>query len=113
MLATRLNAWGTARPNQNHDDPPITMSGDRTMLEPSVAAFPAYVPKNILGRFGTRIRNLRKSHNLTQQNMAAKFGIDRSYISDVECGKQGMSLAMLEVIALGFNIKLSELFEDL
>jgi len=113
MRATRLNARGIARPDQNHDNPPITTSGDRTMLEPSVAALPPYVPKNILGRFGARIRNLRKTHNLTQQDMAAKFHIDRSYISDVECGRLGMSLAMLEIIALGFCIKLSELFEDL
>jgi DNA-binding XRE family transcriptional regulator len=113
MHATRLNAWGTARPNQSHDDLPITTSGDCIMLEASVAACTAYVPKNIHSCFGTRLRSLRKSHHLTQQDMAVKFGIDRSYISDVERGKKGISLAMLEVVALGFNIKLSELFEDL
>jgi transcriptional regulator with XRE-family HTH domain len=45
--------------------------------------------------------------------MAITFGIDRSYISDVECGKKGISLATLEVIALGFGMKLSDLFENL
>ncbi len=41
------------------------------------------------------------------------LGMNRSYLSDVECGKKGISLATLEVIALGMQIKLSDLFQDL
>jgi len=50
---------------------------------------------------------------MTQIDMAVAFGIDRSYISDVECGKKGISLATLEVMAIGFRIPLSELLRDL
>lgn len=73
----------------------------------------AFLHKEIGLRFGSRLRDLRRSHGLTQLDMAVAFGIDRSYISDVECGKKGISLATLEVIALGFGIKLSELLHDI
>ena len=69
--------------------------------------------KDIGVRFGLRLRDLRRSRGLTQLDMAVAFGIDRSYISDVECGKKGISLATLEVIALGFDIQLSDLLRDL
>lgn len=64
-------------------------------------------------RFGARLRQLRRSHNLTQLDLAVALGIDRCYLSSVECGKKGVSLATLEVIALGFRMKLSELLNGL
>jgi transcriptional regulator with XRE-family HTH domain len=45
--------------------------------------------------------------------MAVDFGIDRSFISDVERGRKSISLPMLEVIALGLKMSLSELLRDL
>jgi DNA-binding XRE family transcriptional regulator len=141
MLATSLKTWDTTRSDQNHDNLPITMRANRVLqkpqialqsrpnslgmsraqdcielspvLEQSMAASPAYLPRDIGSRFGVRLRDLRRSHRLTQLDMAVSFGIDRSYISDVECGKKGISLATLEVIALGFSMKLSDLLEDL
>ena len=45
--------------------------------------------------------------------MAVDFGIDRSFISDVERGKKSISLVFLEVIALGLKIELSDLLSGL
>ena len=64
-------------------------------------------------RFGQRLRELRHARNMTQLDMAVMLGIDRSFISEVECGKKGISLALLEVIALGFHLSLSDLLRDL
>lgn len=64
-------------------------------------------------RFGQRLRELRRERSLTQVRMAAEFGIDRSFISDVERGKKSLSLPMLEVIALGMKVSLSELLRDI
>ena len=44
--------------------------------------------------------------------MASVFGIDRSFISDVERGRKSISLPTLEVIALGLHISLSDLLKD-
>jgi transcriptional regulator with XRE-family HTH domain len=56
---------------------------------------------------------MRHDRALTQADMARKFGIDRSFISEIECGRKAVSLPMIEVIALGMQISLSELFQGL
>lgn len=71
------------------------------------------LPIDISSRFGVRLRELRHEKKLTQLRMAVDFGIDRSYISDVERGCKAVSLPMLEVMALGFDLSLSELFRNL
>ena len=74
---------------------------------------PNRLPIDISSRFGLRLRELRHEKKLTQLRMAVDFGIDRSYISDVERGCKAVSLPMLEVMALGFDLSLSELFRNL
>ena len=71
-----------------------------------------HVP-HIDARFGARIRDLRKERQWTQSYMAIHFGIDRSHISDVERGRKSMTLSLVEVVALGFEISLSELLDHL
>jgi DNA-binding XRE family transcriptional regulator len=72
-----------------------------------------YLPQDVSSRFGLKLRTLRKERNLTQQVMAVHFGIDRSYISDVERGKKSISLPMLEILALGLKVSLSDLLSGL
>lgn len=72
-----------------------------------------FLPRDVSSRFGRRLRELRRERNYTQLRVAVDFGIDPSYLSDVERGKKSMSLCMLEVIALGMNLSLSELLKDL
>ena len=50
---------------------------------------------------------------MSQIDMAVAFGIDRSFISDVERGRKSIGLPMLEVIAIGFGMTLAELMENL
>jgi DNA-binding XRE family transcriptional regulator len=64
-------------------------------------------------RFGLRLREFRRARKITQLQMAVDFGIDRSFISDVENGKKSISLRMLEILALGLNVSLSELLTGL
>ncbi len=71
------------------------------------------LPRDVSSRFGARLRELRRERNLTQLRMANDFGIDRSFISDVERGRKSISLPMLEVIALGMKLSLSELLQSI
>jgi DNA-binding XRE family transcriptional regulator len=73
----------------------------------------AFLHRDISHRFGQRLRELRKERNMTQLQMAVEFGIDRSFISDVERGQKSISLHLLEVIALGMDLELSDLLEGL
>jgi transcriptional regulator with XRE-family HTH domain len=60
--------------------------------------------ENITIRFGKRLRKLRKEKGWTKVQMADAFGIDRSYISDMENGKKNVCLPTMEAIAMGFAV---------
>jgi DNA-binding XRE family transcriptional regulator len=79
----------------------------------STNASAEFFPRDISSRFGLRLRELRRAHNMTQLRMAVDFGIDRSFISDVERGRKSISLHMLEVIALGLKVSLSDLLDGI
>lgn len=68
---------------------------------------------NVAVRFGARLRTVRKNHNLTQVVMADRFGINRSFISDVERGRKAITLHMLETLADGLHITMADLIQDL
>lgn len=74
---------------------------------------PAKIPNDISARLGKRVYELRLKTGMTQSELAGLFGIDRSFLSDMECGKRSCSVPMAEVLAAGFEITLSELFKGL
>jgi DNA-binding XRE family transcriptional regulator len=82
-------------------------------IAPSKQAAIPVLHRNLNDRFGERLRELRRERNMTQLRMAVDFGIDRSFISDVERGRKSISLQFLEVIALGMGMELSELLNGL
>jgi transcriptional regulator with XRE-family HTH domain len=63
----------------------------------------------VQARFGKRLRVLRKKHGWTQEFLAHKLGLDRTYLSDIENGRMNVSLVNLEIIASGFELTLSRL----
>ena len=72
------------------------------------------VPRSPLAtRFGLRLRALRHNKGMTQLQVAIEFGIDRTFLSDLERGRKSVSLPFLEVFALGFGLSLSELLDQL
>ena len=92
----------------------VTLHRDSASLPRSADASQSIpIPMDVSSRFGRRLRELRAQRNLTQCEMARRFGIDRSFISDVERGRKSISLPMLEVIALGMSLSLAELLGDL
>jgi ribosome-binding protein aMBF1 (putative translation factor) len=71
------------------------------------------LPRDIASRFGRRIRELRQARGMTQVEVAVTFGIDRTFISDVERGRKAVCLPTLEVFALGFGVSLSDLLRGI
>ncbi|WP_339616722.1 helix-turn-helix transcriptional regulator [uncultured Gilvimarinus sp.] len=47
---------------------------------------------HLLASFGNKVKALRLSKNLSQENLAALAELDRTYISSVERGKRNVSL---------------------
>jgi transcriptional regulator with XRE-family HTH domain len=91
----------------------MTASGASPETAEILSEKPVVFSVDINSRFGARLRELRRERNLTQLRMATEFGIDRSFISDVERGRKSISLPMLEVIALGMEITLSDLLRGI
>ena len=51
--------------------------------------------KDYLKTLGERIRQMRKARGLTQESLADKAGIDRSYVGGVERGERNLTFSML------------------
>jgi y4mF family transcriptional regulator len=64
------------------------------------------VENDDLKTLGERIRQMRKDRGLTQESLADKAGIDRSYIGGVERGERNLTFSMLCQIceALGCDV---------
>ena len=84
----------------------------RRALAPPRVEDPA-LPRDIASRFGRRVRELRHARQMTQSEVAAHFGIDRTFLSDVERGRKSVCLPTMEVLALGFGVSLSDLMRGI
>ncbi|WP_151735561.1 helix-turn-helix domain-containing protein [Paenibacillus tengchongensis] len=62
--------------------------------------------------FGMRIRELRARSGMSQEQLAYRAELDRSYISGVECGSRNVSLINIEKIAKALNISIEYLFTN-
>jgi transcriptional regulator with XRE-family HTH domain len=58
---------------------------------------------------GTKIRNARISHNLSQQDIAQKTGLNVSHYAKIERDEINPTIKTLEKIATVLKIKLSDL----
>ena len=61
-------------------------------------------------RFGYAVKVRREELGLTQEDLADRAGIHRTYLSDVERGTRNLSLVNIERLAAALEVKLSELF---
>jgi transcriptional regulator with XRE-family HTH domain len=68
---------------------------------------------NLLVLFGEQLKNIRKSYDISQEELAFRAGLDRTYISGLECGKRNPTLKILVKLAVSLNISPSELLKNL
>ncbi|MDD3594486.1 MAG: helix-turn-helix transcriptional regulator [Candidatus Gastranaerophilales bacterium] len=67
--------------------------------------------KVLCRKFGERIRFLRNSHNLKQDELAFKAQISPSYLSAIERGISDTTISTAKRLAKAFNINLNDLFD--
>ena len=63
-------------------------------------------------RFGKAIRTLRCKEGISQEELAYRCGLHRTYVSDVELGKRNVSLENIDRISQALNISLADLFTE-
>jgi len=66
----------------------------------------------ILKRFGQRVRALREQTGMSQELLAAKIGIHRTYMGGVERGERNICLRNIVRLAEALGAHPRDLFED-
>jgi transcriptional regulator with XRE-family HTH domain len=65
----------------------------------------------IYQKLGQTIRALRKKHQLSQEELAAKAHMDMTSISEIESGLRNPSLKTLQKLSQALGVSLADLFK--
>jgi transcriptional regulator with XRE-family HTH domain len=60
-------------------------------------------------RFGRRLREIRQERGLSQEELAFKAGLHRTYVSSAERGQRNVGLVNVERLAQALDIDICEL----
>lgn len=66
---------------------------------------------DICKKFGDRVRELRIAQGLSQEVLAQKAGLHRTYIGSIERGERNVSLENIEKVAWALNCTITQLFQ--
>jgi len=67
---------------------------------------------NTIANLGKRIKLIRIKKGLTQEVLAVRSGLTKSYISLLEAGKKIPAISTLSRIAVAFGMRIGEFFES-
>lgn len=65
--------------------------------------------KSTLEKFGKRVREERLKQNLSQEELASKAGVHRTYIGMIERAEKNITLENIEKIAKALGISLDKI----
>ena len=65
---------------------------------------------DIRTRFGRRLREIRQERGLSQEELAFKAGLHRTYVSSAERGQRNVGLVNVERLAQALDIDIRDLF---
>jgi len=68
-----------------------------------------HAKNRVLCAFGTAVRRARKERGISQEELALRCEIDRSYMGSIERGEQNSGLLHIAKIAKALNMKIDEL----
>jgi transcriptional regulator with XRE-family HTH domain len=72
-------------------------------------ASPKHALDPVLVELGAAIRSLRKARGISQEELAYRSQIDRSYMSSIERGVQNPGVMTIVQIAAGIGVSVAEL----
>lgn len=68
--------------------------------------------EDIKQRFGRRLRELRQGQGYSQEELASRAGLHRTYVSSAERGERNVALVNLYKLAKALNVPMSDLLPD-
>jgi transcriptional regulator with XRE-family HTH domain len=66
----------------------------------------------ILISFGSAIRRLRQTRGISQEELAERCGLDRTYIGGIERGERNVGLVNVQRISDALSVPVSVLFHE-
>lgn len=66
----------------------------------------------ILKTFGERVRQLRKQKDISQEELAHRADLHRTYIGMIERAEKNITLLNIEKIADALEVRIKDLFHD-
>ena len=66
--------------------------------------------KNTLLKFGLKVRDIRKERGLSQEKLAHKANLHRTYIGMIERAEKNITLLNIEKIAKALRVEIKDLF---
>ena len=69
--------------------------------------------KQILIKFGQKVREERIKLDLSQEELAARAGVHRTYIGMIERAEKNITLGNIERITRALNLKIYSILKDL
>ena len=70
------------------------------------------MPKDILVRFAQKVRSERKKLGISQEELASRADVHRTYIGMIERAEKNITLENIEKICNALNLNVSEFFKD-
>ena len=68
--------------------------------------------KEILIKFGERVREIRKEKGLSQEELSFKADLHRTYIGMIERAEKNITLVNIEKIANALDVSINDLFNE-
>lgn len=68
--------------------------------------------QNVIGRFGASVRNLRFQLGISQEELANRADLHRTYIAGVEGGTRNITLKSIEKLAAALEVSIPELLSQ-
>lgn len=62
--------------------------------------------------FGKKVRHLRLANGWSQEELANRAGLHRTYISDIERGNRNPTLSVIYEVASALEVDIAALFRD-
>lgn len=66
--------------------------------------------QDILARFGRAVRRRRMELGLSQETLAERADLHRTYVADIERGVRNVSLKNIEKLARALDVSIADLF---
>jgi transcriptional regulator with XRE-family HTH domain len=67
----------------------------------------------IAKKFGLQVKYLRQRAAISQEELAAKSGLHRTYVGSVERGERNLTLSSAKRIATALDVKLMDIFGEI